>query len=79
MVEDLTGRYIKALVNYPFGGSVKKGEIGYIRDNNHWIDFPSHVGYTIYPHQMDEVDKVELMPVGWSPDKDEIINTYNIF
>ena len=41
--ENLKGRYIKALVDYPNLGSVKKGEIGLITTDNVGITakFPS--------------------------------------
>ena len=39
------GRRIKVLINYPLGGSVKKGEIGVLKYDN-VADFPSQSGYS---------------------------------
>lgn len=71
--KSLIGRYLKALVDYPNGGIVKKGEYGKIIDN-HFAHFPSQKNYacgvaisklndsnTIYD------GKYELMPEGFNP------------
>lgn len=78
--KSLVGRYLKALVDYPNSGDVKKGEYGKII-NNYTADFPSQKNYacevaisklndsnTIYD------DRYELMPEGFNPDevKEEI-------
>ena len=62
------GRYIKALVDNPNGGSVKAGDIGLIISLSE-IDFPSHKGYH---HSMaldkKNKDKYELMPEDYKPE-----------
>lgn len=73
--KSLVGRYLKALVDYPSAGRVKKGEYGKIIDN-YTADFPSQKGYackkaismvsdsnTIYD------GRYELMPEGFNPDE----------
>jgi hypothetical protein len=60
----LIGRYIKALIDYPHGGSVKKGEIGkIIRERE--VDFPSQKGYCISLPLMTSL--YELLPVDYVP------------
>jgi hypothetical protein len=64
----LVGRYIKALVDHPDGGIVKKGEIGRIisekvvdfpSQNDYWITFPLITSlYELLP-----VDYYELLPI----------------
>lgn len=75
--KSLVGRYLKALVDYPSAGDVKKGEYGKIT-SDHTADFPSQKGYacevailmvsnsnTIYD------GRYELMPEGFEPLKEE--------
>jgi hypothetical protein len=58
----LIGRYIKALVDYPNGGSVRKGEIGQII-RHQAVDFPSQKGYCISLPLMTSL--YELLPVDY--------------
>jgi hypothetical protein len=60
----LIGRYIKALVDYPNGGSVRKGEIGQII-RGQAVDFPNHKDYCITFPLM--TSKYELLPVDYVP------------
>ena len=62
IAEDLIGRYIKALVDYPDGGLVKQGEIGIIVQKS-TVDFPSQKGYYLSIWE----GKYELMPKNYSP------------
>jgi hypothetical protein len=58
----LIGRYIKALVDCPDGGIVKKGEIGKIIGSG-TVDFPSQKGYYItFPV---DTSLYELLPVDY--------------
>jgi hypothetical protein len=60
----LIGRYIKALVDYPNGGSVKKGEIGrIIREQA--VDFPSQKCYCISTTL--DLSRYELLPLDYVP------------
>lgn len=67
---DITGRYLKALVVNPYGGSsINVNDYGIIvTDNNHnlYVNFPSVNKYLIFKNQLTE-GRVELMPVGFKP------------
>jgi hypothetical protein len=62
------GRYLEALVDFPNGGKVKKGEYGLII-NHSQANFPSHIGY----HCSEALKKnnlnirYRLMPEGFTP------------
>ena len=60
----LIGRYIKALINIPKGGRVKKGEIGRIIREG-YVDFPSQKDYCITLPLI--TSKYELLPVDYVP------------
>jgi hypothetical protein len=70
------GRYIKALVDKPFGGAVKAGDIGKIIDE-HDADFPSHKNYSCKSalHKAFLGIKFELMPEGYVPSAEEFKNS----
>lgn len=78
--KSLVGRYLKALVDYPNGGRVLKGEIGIIREEYNGIpsevDFPSHKYYRIDNIIYKNGKFYELMSEGFKP-KEEI-NTYGL-
>jgi hypothetical protein len=67
------GRYIQALVDFPLGGSVKKGEYGLII-NHSQANFPSHVNY--YCSEALKKSNLninyKLMPEGFVPPAEEI-------
>lgn len=64
------GRYIKALVDYPHSGDVKKDEIGIIIDSS-TVNFPSQSPYRCTKAlTKDYVDKYELMPEDYKPSVD---------
>lgn len=69
--EDLTGRYIKALVDRPCGGGVRKNEIGIIKVWNKGIgsivDFPSQKSYHCSPCDKDQLSLFEIMPKDFTP------------
>lgn len=72
--KSLIGRYLKALVDSPNGGLVKKGEYGLITDENllH-VDFESQKNYSC-SCALDYPELYELMPIGFiPPDKEEWI------
>jgi hypothetical protein len=64
----LVGRYIKALVDRPNGGDVKKGEIGRII-RHQIVDFPSQKDYCISlplitsKYELLPIDYYELLPI----------------
>lgn len=71
---NLIGRYVQALIDAPFAGTVKKGEYGLIlRDDGKGfvLDFPSQTGYYIDKSHITETTKILLMPVGFNPDVKE--------
>lgn len=75
--KSLVGRYLKALVDYPHGGLVKKGEYGKIIDN-YTADFPSHKGYycqsaisRVSDSNTIHDGKYELMPEGFNSNNQE--------
>ena len=74
--KSLVGRYIKALVDYPNGGSVLKGEIGIITEEYNDIptvvDFPSQKRYIINSITYKNGESYELMPEGFKPEDDLI-------
>lgn len=63
--DNLVGKSIRALKNYPYGGNVKIGEVGVIYQTNssHFmVNFPSQKGYMIYHFQLkDNPPRVELL------------------
>ena len=65
------GRYIKALVDYPHAGGVKKGEIGRII-NKHDVNFPSQKRYSCSNALSKGVLGVEyeLLPEDYSPEQE---------
>lgn len=66
---NLTGRWIKALMNYPDGGVVQKEEYGIIKvhhDNDLRVNFPRHDCYVIRDFDR-KGHKYELMPKGFIP------------
>lgn len=67
--ENLVGRYIKALVDYPDRGIVKKNEIGIIKnysgEKTLIVDFSSQKGYMATYQN----GKYELMPEGFVPNE----------
>jgi hypothetical protein len=67
--KSLVGRYVKALVDSPRSGSIKKGDIGIIKENG-YIDFPRHYNYSWTLVSNEEGTIHELMPEGFTPDKD---------
>jgi hypothetical protein len=58
------GRYIKALIDYPNGGNVKKGEIGQIVRHDE-VNFPSQKNYAISTTL--DPSRYELLPVDYVP------------
>jgi hypothetical protein len=58
------GRYIKALIDYPNGGNVKKGEIGQIVRHDE-VNFPSQKNYAISTTL--DLSRYELLPVDYVP------------
>ncbi len=67
---DLIGRYVKALEDAPYAGSVKEGEYALIvRENasEYVVDFPSHKSYFIRKTCIPS-SRIELMPVGFEPE-----------
>ena len=68
--ESLVGRYLQALVDYPNGGCVKRGEYGLIKTESlSNIDFPSQKCYTAREALTN--GKFMLMPKGFSPNHQE--------
>lgn len=67
------GRYIQALVDFPNGGNVKKGEYGLII-NHSQANFPSHVGYCCSEALKKNFLNInyKLMPEGFVPPTEEI-------
>lgn len=65
--KSLIGRYLKALVDSPNGGLVKKGEYGLITDENllH-VDFESQKNYSC-TSALDYPEHYELMPIEFLP------------
>lgn len=70
------GRYLKALIDRPYGGNVKAGQYGLIqRDDLSHIRFPDHSNYCA-TSSLREPEKMQLMPEGWKPgDKDPFVNS----
>jgi hypothetical protein len=70
------GRYIQALVDYPHGGNVKKGEYGLIVSNSN-VNFTSSRGYActsaLSKHNLNI--NYKLMPEGFVPPTEEIKTT----
>jgi len=74
--ENLIGRWIKALVDRPAGGGVKKGEYGrlkrrYNHNNDYYVDFTSQKDYVCTPS---DSSKYEIMPIGFEPIKSDKID-----
>jgi hypothetical protein len=68
--EDYTGRYVKALIDRPHGGSIVKGDIGLVisdENNDLVIDFPSTKGYRAIKEYVINKSRFELMPVDYKP------------
>jgi len=69
--ENLVGRWVKSLIDFPSGGSVLAGEYGMIRKENisksFQIDFPSQKDYHVSPTSFARSDRYELMPEGFDP------------
>lgn len=67
--KSLVGRYLKALIDYPNGGRVLKGEIGIITKEYNGIpsevDFPSQKNYSINNITYKNGKSYELMPEGF--------------
>ena len=65
------GRYIKALVDYPHSGGVKKGDVGRII-NKHGVNFPSQKRYSCSNALSKGVlgVKYELLPEDYSPEQE---------
>lgn len=74
--KSLVGRYLKALVDYPNGSSVLKGEIGIITEEYKGIPsevhFPSQNYYVINSTTYKNGESYELMPEGFKPEDDLI-------
>lgn len=74
--KSLIGRYLKALVDCPNGGSVLKGEIGIITEEYKGIplevDFPSQKYYGINDITYKKGKSYELMPEGFKLEDDLI-------
>lgn len=69
--EDYTGRYVKALIDRPHGGSIVKGDIGLVisdENNNLIIDFPFTKGYLADKEYVTNKSRFELMPVDYKPE-----------
>lgn len=70
-VEDLVGRYIKALTDHPEGGDIKKDEFGLITSILLYADFPSQRDYSFSMEVLygthGNTRKYELMPIGFDP------------
>jgi hypothetical protein len=67
-LEPKIGNYIKALVDYPNGGKVRKGEIGLIHSvspHSFGAQFPSQHAYNCSVERLGT--RYELMPDGWEP------------
>jgi len=71
--EDLTGRYIKALVDKPDGGNVLEGEVGLITKQDFiyiYVDFPSQNKYIIGTKEIN--GNYEILPKDYSPEDSSI-------
>lgn len=71
--KSLVGRYLKALVDEPNGGVVKKSEIGIIIDVQfdvipQYVNFPSQKRYYISIDTYNDGKSYELMPEGFKPE-----------
>lgn len=62
--EDLTGRYLKALIDRPQCTSYQKGEYALIRKGNFGLAILDRLHYSANP---DQTDWWELMPEGFTP------------
>lgn len=68
-MSELKGRYLKALVDSPFGGQVKAGEYGLISSKGLGnVDFPDHKCYSA-SEALKHPNLFELMPIGFDPNK----------
>ena len=64
---NLVGRYLKALVDKPYGGNVKKDDYGKITTKNgDTADFVNHKNYAC-SNALKEPGKFEIMPEGFIP------------
>lgn len=67
----LIGRWVKALVDSPVGGSVRAGEYGKFT-SEYKIDFPSQKNYSCSIQTLTEsLTKLELMPEGFEPSSEK--------
>jgi len=76
------GTYVKALVDYPSGGSVKKGEVGIIKnfsENQYCIDFPSQMGYIVNKENLAKSNLYEIMSEKPNPEYVKFTNSNNWF
>ena len=73
---ELVGRYIKAVISRPEGGSVSAGEYGKIITENSsgdlTVDFPFHSAYYIHNGNVFKTKWYEIMPIGWAPEVVEL-------
>ncbi len=73
--ENLVGRWLKALIDHPSAGVVKKGEYGKIIKDGYCsdliVDFPSQSGYNVSKLRLDDTSRYELMPEGFIPPNKE--------
>ena len=73
---ELVGRYVKAVVSSPEGGSVRAGEYGKIITENSngdlTVDFPFHSAYYISNGNVFKTKWYEIMPIGWVPEAVEL-------
>jgi len=69
--ESLVGRYLKALIDYPNCGGVKKDEYGLIirhENNSLTANFPSQKNYACSLALEKSQTKYQIMPIGFTPD-----------
>lgn len=74
--KSLVGRYLKALVDRPDGGSVKKGEVGKIiiitiDGIPNTVNFPSQSNYSVAKTTYEQGSYYELMPEGFTPEQEK--------
>ena len=68
--ECLVGRYVEALVDYPHGGNVLKGEIGIIVEDKHdncYADFPSQKDYACSDCKNANSSRYKILPKDYKP------------
>ena len=78
--ESLVGRYVKALIDYPNGGLVKRDEIGKIikepLKGNYYADFPSQQNYNLLDSNIGNV--YNLMPIDFNPEQSKPVEPYSV-